>query len=196
VMLVSPSLPAETVPAFIAYARANPGKISMASSGTGTLPHVSGELLKVMTGIDMLHVPYRGDAPALTDLLGGQVQVYFATLTASIEHVRAGRLRALAVTSATRWGALPDIPPLAEFVPGFEATAWNGIGAPKGTPAAVIDKLNKEINAALADPKMRARLAELGGTTLPGSSADFGRLIAGETEKWAKVIRIANIRVQ
>ena len=160
------------------------------------MSHVVTELFKMTTGVDMLHVPYRGDAPALTDLLRGQVQVYFATLTASIEHVRAGRLRALAVTSATRWEALPDIPPLAEFVPGFEATAWNGIGAPKGTPAAVIDKLNKEINAAFADPKMRARLAELGGTTLPGSSADFGRLIAGETEKWAKVIRIANIRVQ
>jgi tripartite-type tricarboxylate transporter receptor subunit TctC len=196
VMLVSPSLPAETVPAFIAYAKANPGKINMASSGTGTLPHVSGELLKVMTGIDMLHVPYRGDAPALTDLLSGQVQVYFATLTASIEHVRAGRLRALAVTSATRWEALPHIPPLAQFVPGFEASAWNGIGAPKGTPAEVIGMLNKEINSALADPKMKARLAELGVTALPGSSTAFGRLIADETEKWAKVIRMANIKVQ
>ena len=196
VMLVSPSLPAETVPAFIAYAKANPGNINMASSGTGTLPHASGELLKVMTGIEMLHVPYRGEAPALTDLLSGQVQVYFATLTASIEHVRAGRLRALAVTSATRSEALPHIPPLAQFVPGFEAIAWNGLGAPKGTPAEVIGKLNKEINAALADPKMKARLAELGGTALPGSSADFGRLIADETEKWAKVIRTANIKVQ
>jgi tripartite-type tricarboxylate transporter receptor subunit TctC len=196
VMLVSPSFPAETIPAFIAYAKANPGKINMASSGTGTLPHVSGELLKVMAGIDMLHVPYRGDAPALTDLLSGQVQVYFATLTASIEHVRAERLRALAVTSATRWEALPHIPALAQFVPGFEASAWNGIGAPRGTPAEVVGKLNKEINAALADPKMKARLAELGVTALPGSSADFGRLIADETEKWAKVIRKANIKVQ
>jgi tripartite-type tricarboxylate transporter receptor subunit TctC len=150
----------------------------------------------VMTGIDMLHVPYRGDAPALTDLLGGQVQVYFGTLTASIEHVRAGRLRALAVTSATRWEALPHIPALAEFVPGFEASAWNGVGAPKGTPAQIIDKLNKEINAALTDPKMKARLAELGGTVLAGSSADFGRLITDETEKWAKVTRMANIKVQ
>jgi tripartite-type tricarboxylate transporter receptor subunit TctC len=196
VMLVSSSFPAETVPAFIAYAKAHPGKINMASSSTGTLPHVSGELLKVMTGIDMLHVPYRGDAPALTDLLSGQVQVYFAPLPASIEHVRTGRLRALAVTSATRWEALPQIPPLAQFVPGFEAAAWNGIGAPKGTPAEVIDKLNKEINAALADPQMKARLAALGLGALPGSSADFGRLIADETEKWAKVVRMANIKVQ
>ena len=194
VMVVNPSVPAKTVPEFIAYAKANPGKINMASAGIGTAPHVSGELFKMMTGVDMVHVPYRGGAPALTDLLGGQVQVMFATMPASIEYIRAGKLRALAVTTATRSEALPDIPTVGEFVPGYEASAWYGIGAPKNTPAEIIDKLNKEINAGLADPKMKARLADLGGTVLAGSPADFGKLIADETEKWAKVIKFAGIK--
>ena len=168
VMVVNPSVPAKTVPEFIAYAKANPGKINMASAGNGTSPHVSGELFKMMTGVDMVHVPYRGAAPALTDLLGGQVQVMFDTMPASIEHIRAGKLRALAVTTATRSEALPDIPTVGDFVPGYEASAWFGIGAPKNTPAEIIDKLNKEINAGLADPKIKARLADLGGTVLAG----------------------------
>ena len=166
----------------------------MASAGNGTRPHVAGELFKMMAGVDMVHVPYRGAAPALTDLLGGQVQVMFATMPASIEYIRAGKLRALAVTTATRSEALPDMPTVGEFVPGYEASTWYGIGAPKNTPAEIIDKLNKEINAALADPKIKARLADLGGTVLAGSPADFGKLIADETEKWAKVIRAANIK--
>ena len=190
VMVVHPSVPAKTVPEFIAYAKANPGKINMASAGNGTAPHVSGELFKMMTGVDMVHVPYRGAAPALTDLLGGQVQVMFGTMPASIEHIRAGKLRALAVTTATRSEALPDIPTVGEFVPGYEASAWFGVGAPKNTPAEIVDRLNKEINAGLADPKMKARLAELGGTVLAGSPADFGKLIADETEKWGKVIEV------
>ena len=193
-MVVNPSVPAKTVPEFIAYAKANPGKINMASAGIGTAPHVAGELFKMMTGVDMVHVPYRGAAPALTDLLGGQVQVMFGTMPASIEYIRAGKLRALAVTTATRSEALPDIPTVGEFVPGYEASAWYGIGAPKNTPAEIVDKLNKEINAGLADPKMKARLADLGGTVLAGSPADFGKLIADETEKWGKVIRAANIK--
>ena len=191
---VNPSVPAKTVPEFIAYAKANPGKINMASAGNGTRTHVAGELFKMMAGVDMVHVPYRGAAPALTDLLGGQVQVYFGPMPSSIEYIRAGKLRALAVTTATRSEALPDIPTVGDFVPGYEASAWFGVGAPKNTPAEIVDKLNKEINAGLADPKMKARLADLGGTVLAGSPADFGKLIADETEKWGKVIRAANIK--
>ena len=196
VMVVNPSVPAKTVPEFIAYAKANPGKINMASAGIGTAPHVAGELFKMMAGVDMVHVPYRGAAPALTDLLGGQVQVMFDAMAASIEHIRAGKLRALAVTTATRSEALPDIPTVGDFVPGYEASGWFGVGAPKNTPAEIIDKLNKEINAGLADPKIKARLADLGGTVLAGSPADFGKLIADETEKWGKVIRAANIKAE
>jgi tripartite-type tricarboxylate transporter receptor subunit TctC len=192
VMLVNPLVPAKTVPEFIAYAKANPGKLNMASPGSGTVTHVAGELFKVMTGVNMVHVPYRGGAPALTDLMGGQVQVYFGG--SSIEYIRAGKLRALAVTTATRSDALPDIPTVGEFVPGFEASAWFGVGAPKSTPADIIDKLNKEINAGLTDPKIMERLADLGGTALAGAPADFGKLIAEDTEKWAKVIRAANIK--
>ena len=194
VMVVNPSVPAKTVPEFIAYAKASPGKISMASAGIGSGPHVAGELFKMMTGVDMVHVPYRGGGPALTDLIAGQVQVIFPTTVSSIGYIRAGRLRALAVTTATRSDALPDIPTVAEFLPGYEASVWYGVGVPKNTPAEIVDKLNKEINAALADPKMKARLADLGGTPLPGSSADFAKLIAEETEKWGKVIRAANIK--
>jgi len=194
VIVVNPSVPAQTVPELIAYAKANPAKLNMASPGNGTPPHVAGELFKMMTGVNMVHVPYRGGAPALTDLLGGQVQVMFPATVASIEYIRGGKLRALAVTTATRSEALPDIPTVDEFVVGYEASSWNGIGAPKGTPAEVINKLNKEINTALADTKMKARLADLGRTVLPGSSADFGKLIADETEKWGKVIRAANIK--
>ena len=196
VMVVNPSLPARTVPEFIAYAKANPATINFASPGTGTAPHVGGELFKMMTGVNMLHVPYRGDAPAFTDLLGGQVQVYFPTTISSIEHIKTGRLRGLAVTTATRAEALPDLPTVGDFVPGYDASNWYGVGAPKNTPAEIVDKLNKEINAGLADPKMKARLADLGGTVLPGSPADFGKLIADETEKWAKVIRAANIKAE
>jgi tripartite-type tricarboxylate transporter receptor subunit TctC len=194
VMVLNPSVPAKSVPDFIAHAKANPRKVNMASSGNGSTPHVAGELFKMMTGVDMVHVPYRGAAPALTDLLGGQVQVMFATMASSIEYIRAGKLRALAVTTATRSETLPDIPTVGEFVPGYEASTWSGVGAPKGTPAEIIDKLNKEINAGLADPKIKARLADLDGTVLPGSPADFGRLIADETEKWAKVIKFAGIK--
>ena len=194
VMEVNPTFPAKTVPEFIAYAKANPGKINMASSGTGTWTHVSGELFKMMAGVDMIHVPYRGTPSALTALFAGQVQVMFDILATSIEHIRVGKLRALAVTTATRSEFLPDIPTVAEFVSGYEASGWQGIGAPRNTPAEIVEKLNKEINAALADPKMKGRLADLGGTALPGSPADFGQLIAEETEKWGKVIRAANIK--
>ena len=194
VMLVHPSVPAKTVPEFIAYAKTNPGKISMASAGIGSAPHLAGELFKMMARLDMVHVPYRGAAPALTDLLGGQVQLYFAGVASSIEYIRAGKLRALAVTSATRSEVLPDIPVVGEFVPGYETSVWFGIGAPRNTPAEIIDKLNKEINAGLADPNVKARFADLGNTVLPGSTADFGKFIADETEKWAKVIRGANIK--
>jgi tripartite-type tricarboxylate transporter receptor subunit TctC len=193
VMVVHPSMPANTVPEFIAYAKANPGKINMASGGIAAL-HVFGELFKMMTGVDMVHVPYRGQGPALADLLAGQVHVMFPNIVVSIEHIRSGRLRALAVTAATRSELLPDVPTVDEFVPGYEATGWSGLGAPKATPAEIVDKLNKEINAALADPKIKARLADLGGTALAGSPTDFGRLIADETEKWGKVIRAANIK--
>jgi tripartite-type tricarboxylate transporter receptor subunit TctC len=194
VMVVNPSVPAKTVPEFIAYAKANPGKINMASVGNGTSAHVAGELFKMMAGIDMVHVPYRGAPPAMTDLLSGQVQVYFASTPVSIEHIRAGKLRALAVTATTRWEGLPDIPTVDDFLPGYEATVWFGVGAPKNTPAAIIDKLNKEINAALADPKTKARLADLGGTVMVGSPADFGKFIANETEKWAKVVRFSGAK--
>ena len=194
VMLVHPSMPAKTVPEFIAYAKAHPRKINMASAGTGSPPHVCGELFKMMAGVDLLHLPYRGGGPALTDLLGGQVQVYFATTVASIEYIRTGRLRALAVTTATRSDALPDIPTVAEFVPGYEASSWYGVGAPKATPAEIVEKLNKEINAGLADAKLKTRLADLGGDVLALSPADFGKLIADETEKWGNVIRALNIK--
>jgi tripartite-type tricarboxylate transporter receptor subunit TctC len=190
---VNPSMPIKTVPEFIAYAKANPGKINMASGGIGSGNHIFGELFKMMTGVSLVHVPYRGAGPALVDLLGGQVQVMFASMSSSIEYVRAGKLRALAVTTATRLDALPDIPTVGDFVPGYEASFWTGIGAPKNTPAKIVDKINTEINAALADLKMKARLAELGVTALPGSPADFNKLIAAETEKWGKVVRAANI---
>jgi tripartite-type tricarboxylate transporter receptor subunit TctC len=188
VMEVNLALPVKTVPEFIAYAKAHPGKINMASSGIGAAQHVAGELFKAKTGVQMNHVPYRGAAPALTDLISGQVQVFFDVLTSSIEHIKAGRVRALAVTTATRSPALPDLPTVGEFVPGYEASNIRGVGAPRNTPAEIIDKLNKEINAALADPKIKARLADLGATVLVCSPADFGKLIVDETEKWAKVV--------
>jgi len=194
VMLVNPSFPAKTVPEFIAYAKANPGKINMASPGSGTTPHVAGELFKMMAGIDMVHVPYRGGAPALTDLLGGQVQVTFIGSVASIDYIRTGKLRPLAVTTSKRLEVLPDIPTVADFVPGYEASSWFGVGAPRSTPAEIIDKLNREINAALVDPKMKARLADLGGMVFAGSPAAFGKLVAAETEKWAKVIRFSGAK--
>jgi tripartite-type tricarboxylate transporter receptor subunit TctC len=194
VMVVNPSVPAATVPEFIAYAKSKPGKTTMASAGTGTPSHVTGELFKMMAGVNLVHVPYRGGGPALTDLLSGQVQVMFATMPSSIEYIRAGKLRALAVATATRSEALPDVPTVGEFVPGYEASSWSGLGAPRATPAEIVDKLNKEVNAALDDPKMKARLADLGGVALPGSPADFGKLIADETEKWAKVIKFAGIK--
>jgi tripartite-type tricarboxylate transporter receptor subunit TctC len=194
VMLVNPSVPATTVPEFIAYAKANPGKINMANPGTGSPQHMSGELFKMMTGVNIVSVPYRGGAPAIADLLGEQVQVFFSAVIAAIEYIRTGKLRALAVTSATRSEVLSDIPTMSEFIPGYEASFWLGLGAPKKTLTETINKLNNEINAALADPQIKARLADLGGTVLPGSPADFGKLIADETEKWAKVIKFANIK--
>jgi tripartite-type tricarboxylate transporter receptor subunit TctC len=193
-MVVNASVPAKTVPEFIAYARANPGKINMASTGNGTVPHVSGELFNMMAGVNMVHVQYRGAPPALTDLLGGQVQVYFASTTVSIEHIRAGRMRALAVTTAKRLEALPDIPTVGDFLPGYESTLWFGVGAPKNTPAEIIDKLNREINAGLADPKIKARVADMGGTALTGSPADFGKLLAEEIEKWARVVKFSGAK--
>jgi tripartite-type tricarboxylate transporter receptor subunit TctC len=196
VMVVNPSVPAKSIPEFIAYAKANPRKLNMASAGNGTASHVAGELFKMMAGVDMVHVPYRSAGPALTDLLGGQVQVYFGTTVSSIGYIRAGRLHALAVTAATRSEALPGIPTVAEFVPGYEASFWFGVGAPKATPAEIVDKLNKEINAGLVDPKFKARLADLGGTVLAGSPADFAKLIADETEKWGNVIRALNIKAE
>jgi tripartite-type tricarboxylate transporter receptor subunit TctC len=196
IMEVNPSFPAKTVPEFIAYAKTNPSKINMASAGNGSTPHVAGELFKMMAGVNMLHVPYRGAVPALTDLLGGQVQLYFASMPASIEYIKAGQLRALAVTTATRSQALPDIPTVGEFMPGYEASGWQGVGAPRNTPAEIVDKLNKEINVALADPKMKARFADLGGTVLPGTPADFGKFIAAETEKWGTVIKFAGIKAE
>ena len=196
IMLVNPSVPAQTVPEFVAYAKANPGKLTVASSGVGSPGHVSGELLKMMAGIEMVHVPYRSAGLALTDLLGGQVQVGFPSLPSAIGYVRAGTLRALAVTTATRSQALPDVPSVGEFVPGYEASGWFGVGAPKATPAEIVEKLNKEVNAALHDPKMKARLADLGGEPLTGSPAELAKMIADETEKWGKVIKFAGIKPQ
>jgi tripartite-type tricarboxylate transporter receptor subunit TctC len=194
VMVVNPSVPAKSVPEFIAYAKANPRKLNMASAGTGTGSHIAGELFKMMAGVDMIHVPYRGGGPAFNDLLGGQVQVMFPTTVGSIEYIRAGRLRALAVTAATRSDALPDIPTLAEFVPDYEASVWFGVGVPRNTPTDVVDRLSREINAGLADPKIKARLADLGGTPFQSSPSEFGKFIADDTEKWGKVIRAANIK--
>jgi tripartite-type tricarboxylate transporter receptor subunit TctC len=196
VMEVHPSVPVRTVPEFIAYAKANPGKINMASGGNGSSPHVTGELFKMMTGVNLVHVPYRGGAPALTDLLGGQVQVMFDPLANSVEHVKAGRVRSLAVTTATRSPALPDIPTVGEFVAGYEASFWGGLGVPRNTPGDVVEKLNKEIGAALANPTMQARLADFGGTSLAGSPAEFGKFMADETAKWEKVIRFAAINAE
>jgi tripartite-type tricarboxylate transporter receptor subunit TctC len=196
VMAVHPSVPAKTVPEFIAHAKANSGNVNMASSGNGTTTHVAGELFKVMAGINMVHVPYRGAAPATADLLGGQVQVYFTGPTNVVEYIKAGSLRALAVTTATRWEGLPDTPAIADFVPGYEASTWYGIGVPRDTPTRIVDTLNREINAALADARMRVRLAELGTSVLVTSSAKFKKLIAEETEKWRKAIKIANIKSQ
>jgi tripartite-type tricarboxylate transporter receptor subunit TctC len=193
-MIVNPAFAAKTVPEFIAYAKVHAGKINMASPGVGTSPYMAGELFKVLAGVEMTHVAYRSSAAVLTDLLGGQVQVYFAPISASIEHIRAGTVRALAVTTAARAAALPDIPPLGDFVPGYEMTAWYGLAAPKKTPGEVIDRLNKEINAGLADPGTTVRLAALGSTAFPVSPAEFGNFIAAETEKWAKVIKSARIK--
>jgi tripartite-type tricarboxylate transporter receptor subunit TctC len=195
VLVVHPSFPVKSVPELIAYAKANPGKINMASAGVGTPHHVYGELFKMMTGVDMLHVPYRGGGPALTDLLAGQVPLMFDTLATSIEHIRAAKLRALAVTSAMRSEVLPDIPPIGDFVPGYEGTGWQGVGAPRNTPPEIIDKLNKEINAGLADPRMKARIADFGYAVFASSPADFGTFIAAYTEKWAKVIKFSGAKV-
>jgi tripartite-type tricarboxylate transporter receptor subunit TctC len=194
VMEVNPRVPAKTVAEFIAYAKANPGKLNMASGGNGNSTHMAGELFKMMTGVDLIHVPYRGSAPALTDLLGGQVQVMFDIIASSIEHIRAGKLRALAVTTASRQEALPDVPTVGESVPGYEAIAVTGVGVPKGTAAEIVNKLNAQINAGLADPKLRARLADLGVIALAGSPADFGRLIAEDTEKWGKVVKFSGAK--
>jgi tripartite-type tricarboxylate transporter receptor subunit TctC len=194
VMLVNPSVPASSVPEFIAHAKANPGKLNMATAGNGTMPHVAGELFKLMAGVDLVAVGYRGGAPALVDLLSGHMHVMFETPIATVAHIRAGKLRALAVTSATRSEALPDVPVMADFIPGFEASAWYGLGAPKGTPAEVVDTLNRSVNAGLADATIKQRLAELGGAPMPLSPAEFGKLIADDTEKWGKVIAAAKIR--
>ena len=194
VMVVNPSVPATSVPEFISYAKTNPGKLSMASAGNGTASHMAGELFKMMAGVTMVHVPYRGGGPALTDLIGGQVQAMFPGTIASVEYIKTGKLRALGVTTATRSEALPHLPTVGDFVSGYEASLLDGIGAPKNTPAAIIERLNKEINAALADPKIKTRFAELGATVIPGSPADFGKLIADETEKWGKVVKFAGIK--
>ena len=194
IMVVNPSVPAKTLPEFIAYAKANPGKINMASVGIGSTPHINGELFKVMTGTNMVHVPYRGAAAVMTDLLSGQVQLYFGTTASSLEYVRTGKLRALAVTIERRLDALPDIPTVGDFVPGYEASNWYGIGAPRNTPVEVIEKLNKETNAGLADPKLKARLDDLGGIALTGSPSDFGKLIVEETDKWGKVVKFVGIK--
>lgn len=194
VILLNPSVPARTVPEFISYAKANPGKVSMASAGNGSAPHMAGELFKMMTGIKLVHIPYRGQGPALTDLLGGQVHVLFATAPGTTEYISTGKLRALAVTTASRAQVLPEVPTVGDFVPGYETSQWYGVCAPRNTPAEIVDKLNKEINAAIADPGMKARLAAIGGEPLPGSPAEFGKLISEETEKWAKVVRAAGIR--
>jgi tripartite-type tricarboxylate transporter receptor subunit TctC len=194
VVVVNPSLPIKTIPELIAYAKANPGKLNMASSGNGSTIHMSGELFKMLTGINMVHVPYRGGAPALTDLIAGQVHVMFDNIPTSAEHIKAGRLRGLAVTSAARSEVLPDLPTVSDFLPGYEASAWYGLGVPKNTPDEVIDKINKGMNAVLADPKSQARFAELGASLLPGSPADFSRLVADETEKWGKVVRFSGAK--
>jgi tripartite-type tricarboxylate transporter receptor subunit TctC len=196
IMLVNQSLPVKTIPEFIAYAKANPGKISMASAGIGSTGHLAGELTKMMAGIDFVHVPYRGNAPAITDLLSGQVQILFASLPSSIEYVRAGKARGLAVTTAMRAAAAPDLPAIAEFVAGYEVSSWYGIGAPRNTPSDVIDTLNKAVNVGLADPRLKKQLDDQGGIEMAGTPADFGRLIADETEKWAKVIKFAGIKPQ
>jgi tripartite-type tricarboxylate transporter receptor subunit TctC len=196
IMVVNPTVSAKTLPEFIAYAKINPGKINMASPGIGSTPHVNGELFKMMTGTNLVHVPYRSAAAVMTDLLSGQVQLYFGTTASSLEYVRTGKLRALAVTIERRLDALRDVPTVGEFVPGYEASNWYGLGAPKNTPAAIIGILNREVNAALADPAIKARIADLGGVVLAGSPADFGKLIADETEKWGKVIRAANIKAE
>jgi tripartite-type tricarboxylate transporter receptor subunit TctC len=196
VMEINPDVPAKSVQEFIDYAKAHPGKINMASSGNGTSVHLSGELFKMMTGVNLQHVPYRGAAPALTDLISGQVQLMFDNMPSSIEHIRAGKLRALAVTTAVRSPALPDVPTVAETVPGYEASAWFGMGAPKGTPPEIINKLNAQVNAALADPNIQARLADLGGNVMAGTPADFGKVIADETEKWTKVVNAVGISVE
>ena len=196
VMEVNPSVPAKTVAEFIAYAKANPGKINWATSGNGTSVHLSGELFKIMTGVELTHIPYKGSAPALTDLIAGTVHVIFDNMPPSLPHIRAGTLRALAVTTNVRSDALPEIPTVAETVPGYEASAFYGVGVPKGTPPEIIDKLNKEINAGLADPRMKARLAELGGMLTPGTPEDFGKLVAGETDKWAKVIKTGGVTLE
>ena len=195
IMVVNPSIPSKTLPEFIAYAKTNPGKINMASPGSGSTPHVTGELFKAMTGTNLVHVPYRSVAAVMTDLLSGQVQLYFGTTASSLEYVRAGKLRALAVTIERRLDALPDIPAVAEFVPGYEASAWFGVGTPRNTPVQIIDKLNKEINAGVADPKMKARLTDLGGIALSGSPSDFGKLIVEETEKWGKVVKLSGAKL-
>jgi len=195
-MEVNPSVPAKTVAEFIAYAKANPGKINWATSGNGTSVHLSGELFKMMTGVQMTHIPYKGSAPALTDMIAGTVHVMFDNMPSSLPHIQAGKLRALAVTTSKRSDALPDVPTVAETVPGYEASAFFGMSAPKGTPPEIIDKLNKEINAGLADPKVRARLADLGGILIPGTPADFGNVVAEETDKWAKVIKAGGVALE
>src|SRR5262245_3693398 len=196
VMEVNPGVPAKTVPEFIAYAKANPGKINYASSGNGSTIHMSAELFKMMVGVDLVHVPYRGGAPALTDMLGGQVQVMFDNLPTSLEHIRAGKLRPLAITSATRSELIPDVPTLADFVPGYESSAWYGVGAPKGTPPEIVDRLNKEVNSILGESKVKARIAEMGATLVAGSPADFGKLVADETEKWGKVVKFSGAKAE
>jgi tripartite-type tricarboxylate transporter receptor subunit TctC len=196
VMLLNPSVPAKTVPEFIAYAKANPDKVNMASAGNGTAPHLAGELFKMMAGVNLVHIPYRGQGPALTDLLGGQVQVLFATTPGTSDYITTGKLRALAVTTAARAEMLPELPPIGDFVPGYETSQWYGISAPGKTPQEIVDKLNREINAALADPGMKAKFAAIGGEPLPGSPSEFGMLIAEETEKWAKVVRAAGLKAE
>jgi tripartite-type tricarboxylate transporter receptor subunit TctC len=194
VVVANPFIPIRTIPELINYAKKNPGKVNMASAGNGTTPHIAGELFKMMVGVDIVHIPYRGEAPALTDLLGGQVHIMFATETASIEQIKAHKVLTLGVTTAARSQLLPELPTLGDFVPGYEASAWFGVAAPRGTSTEIIDKLNREINEGLVDPKFKTRLADLGGTVLPGTPADFGKLIAAETEKWGKVVKFANLR--
>jgi tripartite-type tricarboxylate transporter receptor subunit TctC len=196
VILLNPSVPAKTVPELIAYAKANPGKVNMASAGNGSAPHLAGELFKMMAGVDLVHIPYRGQGPALTDLLGGQVQVLFATTPGTTEYISSGKLRALAVTSATRAEMLPELPPIGDFVPGYDTSQWYGLCAPGKTPPEIVGKLNREVNAGIADPGMKAKLAAIGGEPLPGSPADFAKLIAEETDKWARVVRAAGLKAE